>query len=160
MEKHKRDLTSSYQNFKKHLKQKTMSKLVKIKTQQNTASVEDFINRVENEQQREDSFTIIEMMRSISGEEPKMWGSSIIGFGNKIFRSPKTGREVDWFIIGFSPRKANLSLHLNIDINKHGETLQKLGKFKTGVGCLYINKLTDIDQNQLKELIKTALHNK
>lgn len=137
-----------------------MSKLVKIKTQQTTASVEDFINRVENEQQRADSFTIIEMMKSISGEEPKMWGSSIIGFGNKIFRSPKTGREVDWFLIGFSPRKANISLHLTIDINKHEEILQKLGKFKTGVGCLYINKLTDIDQNQLKELIKTALHNK
>lgn len=137
-----------------------MSKLVKIKTQQTTASVEDFINRLENEQQRADSFTIIEMMKSISGEEPKMWGSSIIGFGNKIFRSPKTGREVDWFLIGFSPRKANISLHLTIDINKHEEILQKLGKFKTGVGCLYINKLTDIDQNQLKELIKTALHNK
>ena len=72
-----------------------MSKLVKIKTQQTTASVEDFINRVENEQQRADSFTIIEMMKSISGEEPKMWGSSIIGFGNKVFRSPKAGKEVD-----------------------------------------------------------------
>ncbi|GMU94883.1 DUF1801 domain-containing protein [Ignavibacterium album] len=137
-----------------------MSKAVKIKTQQTTANVEDFVNKVDNEQQRADSFAIIEMMKRISGEEPKMWGTSIIGFGNKKYRSPKTGREVDWFLIGFSPRKANISLYLDIDINKHEDTLQKLGKFKTGVGCLYINKLTDIDQKQLEKLIKTALQNK
>ncbi|MBI5661737.1 MAG: DUF1801 domain-containing protein [Ignavibacterium album] len=137
-----------------------MSKAVKIKTQQTTANVEDFVNKVDNEQQHADSFAIIEMMKRISGEEPKMWGTSIIGFGNKKYRSPKTGREVDWFLIGFSPRKANISLYLDIDINKHEDTLQKLGKFKTGVGCLYINKLTDIDQKQLEKLIKTALQNK
>jgi hypothetical protein len=137
-----------------------MSRVVKIKTQQTTENVEDFINKVENEQQRADSFTIIEMMKRISGEEPKMWGTSIIGFGKKRYKSPKTGREVDWFLIGFSPRKANLSLHLAIDINKHEDTLQKLGKFKTGVGCLYINKLTDIDVKQLEKLFKTALQNK
>lgn len=89
-----------------------------------------------------------------------MWGVSIIGFGNKRYKSPKTGREVDWFLKGFSPLKANLSLHLAININKHEENLQKLGIFKTGVGCLYINKLTDIDQKQLEKLIKIALHNK
>lgn len=137
-----------------------MSRVVKIKTQQTTENVEDFINKVENEQQRADSFTIIEMMKRISGEEPKMWGASIIGFGKKRYKSPKTGREVDWFLIGFSPRKTNLSLHLAIDINKHEDTLQKLGKFKTGVGCLYINKLTDIDVKQLEKLFKTALQNK
>lgn len=137
-----------------------MSKVVKIKTQQTTANVEDFVNKLGNEQQRSDSYAIIEMMKKISGEEPRMWGASIIGFGNKRYKSPKTGREVDWFLIGFSPRKANLSLHLAIDINKHEDTLQKLGKFKTGVGCLYINKLTDIDLKQLEKLIKTALQNK
>ena len=107
-----------------------MTKVVKIKTQQTTENVGDFINKVENEQQRADSFTIIEMMKKISGEEPKMWGASIIGFGNKRYKSQKAGREVDWFLIGFSPRKANLSLHLAIDIKKYEETLQKLGKFK------------------------------
>jgi hypothetical protein len=137
-----------------------MSKVAKIKTQETTANVEDFLNKVDNEQQRADSFSIVEMMKKISGEEPKMWGNSMIGFGNKIYKSPKTGREVEWFKIGFSPRKANLSLHLAIDINKHEDTLQKLGKFKTGVGCLYINKLTDIDVKQLEKLIKTALQNK
>lgn len=137
-----------------------MSKLVKIKTQQTTESVEDFIANVPNEQQRNDSEAILEMMKNISAEEPKMWGASMVGFGIKRYKSPKTGREVDWFLIGFSPRKANISLHLTIDINKHEDVLLKLGKYKTGVGCLYINKLTDIDQNQLEKLIKAALQNK
>ena len=137
-----------------------MSKVAKIKTQETTANVEDFLNKVDNEQQRADSFAIVEMMKKISGEEPKMWGNSMIGFGNKIYKSPKTGREVEWFKIGFSPRKANLSLHLVFDINKHADTLKKLGKFKTGVGCLYINKLSDIDLAILENLIKVALQNK
>ncbi len=137
-----------------------MSKVVKIKTQQTEADINTFINKVENEQHRNDSYIIIEMMKKISGEEPKMWGASIIGFGNKRYKSPKTGREVDWFLIGFSPRKANLSLHLAIDINKHENILQNLGKYKTGAGCLYINKLTDIDKKQLEKLIKNALLNK
>jgi hypothetical protein len=137
-----------------------MGKLVKIKTQQTAEKVEDFVNKVENEQLRADSFALIEMMKKISSEEPKMWGASIIGFGEKRYKSPNTGREVDWFLIGFSPRKVKLSLHLAIDINKHKDNLQKLGKFKTGVGCLYINKLSDIDQNELEKLIKSALINK
>ncbi|MCX8054992.1 MAG: DUF1801 domain-containing protein [Ignavibacteria bacterium] len=137
-----------------------MSKLVKIKTQQTTANVEVFVNNLENEQQRADSFTLIEMMKKISGEEPKMWGTSIIGFGSKRYQSPKTGREVDWFLVGFSPRKSKLSLYLNIDFNKHEEALQKLGKFKTGVGCLYINKLTDVNHEQLEKLIIKALQDK
>ena len=137
-----------------------MSKEAKIKTQQTTASVYEFINTLVNEQQRADSIAIIEMMKNITGEEPKMWGNAIIGFGNKRYKSPKTGREVDWFIIGLSPRKANISLYLNIDVNEQKELLLTLGKYKTGVGCLYINKLTDVDQKQLEKIIKTALQNK
>jgi len=134
-----------------------MGKITQIKTKQTSASVEDFISKVKDEQQRKDSLVIIEMMKKLSGEKPKMWGSSLIGFGNKIYKSPNTGREVDWFLIGFSPRKANLSLHLVFDINKHSDTLKKLGKFKTGGGCLYINKLTDIDLKILEKLIAVAL---
>lgn len=137
-----------------------MSKVAKIKTQQTTASVYEFINTLVNEQQRADSIAIIEMMKNITGEEPKMWGNAIIGFGNKRYKSPKTGREVDWFIIGLSPRKANISLYLNIDVNEQNELLLTLGKYKTGVGCLYINKLTDVDQKQLEKIFKTALQNK
>lgn len=132
-------------------------KLAEIKTKPTTASVEDFINAVPDEQKRKDSFTILEMMRKASGEEPAMWGASIIGFGNVRYKSPKTGREVDWLRIGFSPRKANISLYLTMDINKHADTLEKLGKHKTGVGCLYINKLEDVDMKVLEGLIKTSL---
>jgi hypothetical protein len=137
-----------------------MGKVAKIKTQQNTASVEDFINNVKDEQQHKDSIVTIEMMKKASGEEPKMWGASLIGFGNKRYKSPNTGREVDWFLIGFSPRKAKLSLHLVFDINQYSDTLIKLGKFKTGAGCLYINKLTDIDIEVLEKLINVALQSK
>ena len=133
------------------------SKLAEIKTKQTAASVEDFINSVQDEQKRKDSFVILEMMKKATGEEPKMWGSSLIGFGYKRYKSPATGREVDWFLIGFSPRKANLSLYLTMDIKKQAAVLEKLGKHKTGVGCLYVNKLEDIDMKVLKGMIDTAL---
>jgi hypothetical protein len=136
------------------------SKLVEIKTKPTTASVEDFINAVENEQKRKDSFVILEMMKKASGEEPVLWSNSIIGFGNKRFKSPTTGREVDWLKIGFSPRKANLSLYLSVGIQEHAAALKKLGKHKTGAGCLYINKLEDIDLNILKSMIDVSLKKK
>ena len=97
------------------------------------------------------------MMKKASGEEPKMWGSSLIGFGNVRVKSPATGREVDWLRIGFSPRKANLSLYLTGDIKKQAVALNKLGKHKTGKGCLYINKLADIDIKVLKGMIEVSL---
>src|SRR5262245_11531787 len=103
-------------------------KLAEIKTKATTASVEDFINAVPNEQKRTDSFVILEMMKKTSGEEPKMWGASIIGFGDKRYKSPTSGREVDWFLIGFAPRKANLSIYLTMDIRKQAAALEKLGK--------------------------------
>lgn len=133
------------------------SKLAEIKTKPTAASVEDFINAVEDEQKRKDSFVLLEMMKKASGEEPKMWGGSIVGFGNKRYKSPATAREVDWLRIGFSPRKANLSLYLTVGIKEHAEALKKLGKHKTGVGCLYINKLEDVDLKVLKEMIKASL---
>jgi hypothetical protein len=100
------------------------SKLAEIKTKQTTASVEDFINKVADEQKRKDSLVILQMMKKATGEEPKMWGSSLIGFGNKRYKSLATGREVDWFRIGFSPRKANFSLYLTMDIQKHAPVLK------------------------------------
>lgn len=139
---------------------KVKSKLAEIKTRETTASVEDFINSVPDEQKRKDSFVILEMMKKASGEEPKMWGSSLIGFGNKRYKSPATGREVDWLLIGFSPRKANLSLYLTMNIKEHADVLKKLGKHKTGVGCLYINRLEDIDIKVLKGIIAIALKRK
>lgn len=134
------------------------SKLVEIKTKPTAASVEDFINNVLDEQKRKDCFVILEMMKKATGEEPVLWSSSIIGFGIKRYKSPGTGREVDWLRIGFSPRKANLSLYISLGIKEHSVALEKLGKHKTGVGCLYINKLEDIDLNVLKGMIEDSLN--
>jgi hypothetical protein len=131
--------------------------MAEIKTKLNDASVGDFINTIPEEQKRKDSLAIIEMMKKATGEEPKMWGASIIGFGFQKVKSPATGREVDWLKIGFSPRKANLSLYLSGNILNHAETLKKLGKHKTGKGCLYINKLTDVDTKVLEGMIKETL---
>ena len=137
-----------------------MGKLAEIKTKQTDSSVEAFINKLPDEQKRKDSFTLLKMMEKASGEPPKMWGASMIGFGLKRYKSPASGREVDWFKIGFAPRKANFSLHLVLDIQKHAAALKKLGKHKTGVGCLYINKLEDVDMKVLEGLIDTAAKSK
>lgn len=137
-----------------------MAKLAVIKTKETNVSVEDYINNLKDETQRTDSMQLVKIMQKITNESPKMWGSAIIGFGNKRYKSPNTGREVDWFKIGFSPRKANISLHLVFNINTHQEKLNKLGKHKTGVGCLYINKLADIDVKILEELIVVAFKDK
>jgi hypothetical protein len=113
--------------------------------------------KVKDETRRKDSFVILEMMKKASKEEPLMWGASIIGFGLQRYKSPATGREVDWFRIGLSPRKANLSLYLGLNVQKHAEALKKLGKHKTGVGCLYINTLEDIDLKVLKQIIEAEV---
>jgi len=136
-----------------------MGKLAKVKTTENSSSVEDFINGVESEQKRKDSFLLLKIMQKITKEKPKMWGSSIIGFGKLRYKSPTSGREVDWFKIGFSPRKANLSLYfMNLEI--HAASLEKLGKHKKGGGCIYVNKLDDIDLKVLEEMIETTVKGK
>ena len=132
-----------------------MGKLAVIKTKPTSSSVEDFLNSIADEQKRKDSQAILVMMEKAMKEKPKMWGSSMIGFGNVRYKSPATGREVDWFKIGFSPRKANLSLHL-IDLQRHADSLTKLGKHKTGSGCLYINKLEDVDIKVLEKMIAAS----
>jgi hypothetical protein len=132
------------------------TKLAEIKTKPTAANVEDFINNVKDEQKRKDSFVLLEMMKKATGEEPVLWSNSIIGFGIKRYKSPATGREVDWLRIGFSPRKANLSLYLMVNIKEQAAVLKKLGKHKTGVGCLYINKLEEIDLKVLKGMIDTS----
>ena len=134
-----------------------MGKLVEIKTKQTSASVDSFLESIPDEQKRKDSQVILKMMENATKEKPKMWGASLIGFGNVRYKSPTTGREVDWFKIGFSPRKANLSLQLGLDIKKHADALTKLGKHKTGVGCLYINKLEDVDIKALEKMITAAV---
>lgn len=133
------------------------SKLVEIKTKPTAVSVEDFINAIPDEQKRKDSFVLAELMKKASGEDPVLWSNAIVGFGNKRYKSPATGREVDWMVIGFAPRKANLSLYISVGIKEHEAALKKLGKFKTGVGCLYINKLEDVDLKVLKGMIQASV---
>lgn len=133
-----------------------MTKLVQIKTKATEQDVNTFIDSISVEQKRKDCKVILELMQRATKEKPKMWGSAMIGFGDKRYKSPATGREVDWFKIGFSPRKANLSLHLIIDMNKYAALFNKLGKHKTGVGCLYINKLEDVDLKTLEKIITVA----
>ena len=153
-------LHSANDSYRKRQQNFTMGKLAEIKTKENTADVEEFIKKVPDEQKRKDSFVIIEMMKKASGEKPKVWGNSLIGFGKKRYKSPATGREVDWFLVGFSPRKQNLSIYLGLDVKKHGPSLKALGKHKTGVGCLYINKLEDVDLKILEKMIQATLKSK
>ncbi len=130
--------------------------MAELKTQKNKQSVPDFLNAIEDEKKREDSWKILKLMKKVSGEEPAMWGDSIIGFGAHRYRYA-SGREGDWFQAGFSPRKANLTLYLTTNIDDHAALLGRLGKFKTGKGCLYINKLADVDMKTLEELVKASV---
>jgi len=133
-----------------------VGKVAEIKTKETNSSVEEFINTIKDEEKRNDCLTLVKLIQKATKEKPKMWGSSIIGFGNKRYKSPNTGREVDWFKIGFSPRKANFSLYLVSGLQKCAAAFKKLGKHKTGGGCLYINKLSDVDIKVLEEIINTT----
>ncbi len=133
------------------------SKLVEIKTKPTEVNVEEFINSIADEQKRKDAFVLLEMMKKATGENPVLWSNSIIGFGNKIFKSPATGRAVEWLKMGFAPRKANFSLYLTMHVDQYADSLKKLGKHKTGVGCLYINKLADVDLKVLEGMISESV---
>lgn len=131
-----------------------------LKTKVNDASVVDFLNKVESDKKREDAFVLLDLFTETTKEEPKMWGSSIIGFGQYHYKYA-SGQEGDWMRVGFSPRKANLTLYiLCYGKENKQELLDKLGKHKLGKGCLYINKLADVDINIVKELIANAFNSK
>lgn len=127
------------------------------KTKVNNASVLDFINALADAQQKEDSLVILRMMEQITGEKPEMWGSALIGFGRVQITSPASGRVVDWFRIGFSPRKTSLSLYAAGNAQKHAAALEKLGKHKTGVGCLYIKRLSDVNLEVLRGILENSV---
>jgi hypothetical protein len=129
--------------------------MAELKTKVNTASVTDFLNGIKDEGKRADSFEIVKMMQQVTKQEPKMWGSSIVGFGN-VHLKYESGRELDWFVIGFSPRKQDLTLY-GLGNWMESDLMKKLGKVKTGKGCLYIKKLEDVDIKVLKELLKQSV---
>jgi hypothetical protein len=117
----------------------------------------DFINNITNEQKRNDSLVLLEMMKKASREEPVLWSNSFIGFGIKRHKSPSTSREADWMRIGFAPCKTNLSLYFGLYIDAQAAAFEKLGKYKAGMGCGYINKLAGIDLKVLKGMIDAGL---
>lgn len=127
-----------------------------IKTKVNDASVEGFIESIDNETKRNDSFKLLEIYTRITGESAKMWGPSIVGFGQYHYKSDRSSQEGDWMITGFSPRKQNLTLYFMDGFDNYTEQLEKLGKNKTSKGCLYINKLADVDMKILEELIEIS----
>ncbi|HUF05261.1 MAG TPA: DUF1801 domain-containing protein [Aridibacter sp.] len=130
--------------------------MAELKTKLNDASVEKFIDGVDDETKREDCRFLAKLMSEVTGEEPKMWGTSIVGFGSYHYKY-ESGREGDWLKTGFSPRKQNLTLYIMDGFDKYDELMAELGKHKTGKSCLYVNRLSDIDTGVLKKLVKASV---
>ena len=127
-----------------------------LKTKVNEASVAKFLDSIPDDGQRSDSRVLLELLQKATKTEPKMWGDSIIGLGSYQYRY-ESGRALEWFQIGFSPRKQNLTLYIMPGFARYGELMGKLGKYKIGKSCLYINKLSDIDLATLRELIESSV---
>jgi hypothetical protein len=126
------------------------------KTRPTTASVEAFVEALPRAQQRDDSRALIGLMQGITRQPPVLWGPNIIGFGSAP-QKYASGRELDWPIIGFSPRKTNFSIYITCDIQQYQALLDQLGTYSTGVGCLYIKRLSDVDAQVLEKLVKAAV---
>lgn len=132
--------------------------MAELKTKKNEADVTEFINSfADTEQKRRDSFELLKLMGEFTGFEPKMWGSSIIGFGQYHYKSERSSQEGDWPLVGFSPRKAAISLYVYTGAPEHEHLLEGLGKFKKGAACIYVKKLSDINTEVLKKLMKTTI---
>lgn len=129
--------------------------MAELKTKKNNSDVEAFLNAIPEERKRNDSFAVLEMMKRATKLEPKMWGTSIVGFDEYHYKYD-SGHEGDMCLIGFSPRKQNLTLYITYEFDKFASLFNKLGKHKTSKACLYINKLDDVDTKVLEELIKTC----
>lgn len=127
-----------------------------LKTKVNDANVMEFLNSVADERKRNDCFEILKIMKQVTKEEPKMWGTSIVGFGSYHYKG-KSGREGDWMLTGFSPRKQNLTIYIISGPDNHADLLKDLGKFTTGGGCLYLKTLDDVDKKVLKALVQASV---
>lgn len=129
--------------------------MTELKTKPNDGSVEAFLNNVSDPKKRQDSYAILELMKQVTGEEPVLWGDSIIGFGCYHY-CYESGREGDWFLTGFSPRAQNLTLYIMAGFDQYEALLARLGKYKTGKACLYIKKMEDVDMDVLRELVRLS----
>ncbi len=130
--------------------------MAELKTKPTNQDPRDFLNTIEPEQKRIDSFALLELFERITGEKAVMWGTSIVGFGTYHYKSERSTQEGDWPLVGFSPRKQNLTLYIMAGNGDNRALLESLGKHKKSVGCLYLNKLADVDQKALASLIKIS----
>jgi hypothetical protein len=129
--------------------------MAELKTQKGEGDVQAFIAAIEDERKREDSRALVAMMERVTGEKPAMWGPSIVGFGDLHYKY-ESGREGDWFRVGFSPRKQNLTLYITDYVKESDPLLNKLGKFTTGKACIYVKRLEDVDSDVLEQLVKRS----
>jgi hypothetical protein len=130
--------------------------MAELKTKPNEDSVDDFLAAIEDEARREDCGRVVALMRDVTGEEPTLWGSGVVGFGSYHYVYD-SGREGDWFLTGFSPRKQNLTLYIMAGFERYDELVAKLGKHKTGKSCLYVKRLADVDAEVLRELVEHSV---
>ncbi len=130
--------------------------MAELKTKPTTVSVSDFLEGVDDEERRRDCITVAKIMKKATGSDPKMWGPSIVGFGDHHYKY-ESGRELDWFLTGFSPRKRELTLYIMPGFDRYDDLMAKLGKYKTGKSCLYIKRLADIDLKVLQTLVETSV---
>lgn len=130
--------------------------MAELKTKITTQSAEDFLHTVQSEEKQRDSLELLSIFEKVTGQKAKMWGTAIVGFGQYHYKSERSSQEGDWPLTAFSPRKQNLTLYLMGQFNENKDLLAKLGKHKTSVGCLYINKLADVDIAILTKLIEKA----
>jgi hypothetical protein len=129
--------------------------MAEMKTRPTSRSVTDFINGIEDPRRRGECRTVMKIMREVTGKRPKMWGPSIVGYGRHHYRY-ESGREGEWFLAGFSPRKQALTLYIMSGFRKHPDLMKRLGKYKTGSSCLYIKSLEDVDVKVLKQLVRES----
>ena len=127
--------------------------MAELKTKQNKADVNAFLQSVADEEKRKDCLVLLKLMKGITKQEPAMWGESIVGFGSFHYKSERSKQEGDWYLTGFSPRKQNLTIYIIPGFANYGDLMKKLGKYKTSGSCLHINKLANVDLAVLKELI-------
>jgi hypothetical protein len=130
--------------------------MAELKTKRNKGDVQAFLNSIPDEKKRQDSFVILELMKQVTGKEPEMWGESIVGFGSYHYKY-ESGREGDWFLTGFSPRKQNITLYIMAGFEEYDKLLNKLGKHTIGKACLYVKKIEDVDAGVLKELVRQSV---
>jgi hypothetical protein len=130
--------------------------MAELKTKATTASVSDFLAAIEDDERRQDCLTVAKIMKKATGAEPRLWGASIVGFGDHHYKY-ESGRELDWFLTGFSPRKRDLTLYIMPGFTRYDDLMAKLGKHKTGKSCLYIKRLADVDLAVLQTLVEDSV---